>query len=199
MIDMENYYFINRNGSKLGPFKLGDLKNQLIYSDELVWRSDSENWKKASEFEELNGIYLIKPPLSPQELENETKAEHKKTVAISEQLLSSLLIGFSIPIVFIIFAHFFPSDWKAIPITDNNSLYFRGVDKVSACGYECMLGKRHGADCSGLSFFEVSEKSLTTSEIFSASFDHFSTMAILGLILSIIIYTYKRVNFQLVK
>jgi hypothetical protein len=66
---MEKYYFIQQNGVKKGAFKLNELKAENIYFDELVWRSDEDKWKKASEYEELAGIYLIKPPLTPLEIE----------------------------------------------------------------------------------------------------------------------------------
>ena len=66
---MEQYYFIQQNGVKKGPFKLNELKSENIYIDELVWRSDDDKWKKASEFDELKNIYIIKPPLTPLEIE----------------------------------------------------------------------------------------------------------------------------------
>lgn len=78
---MEKYYFIQQNGVKKGAFKLNELKDENIYFDELVWRSDEDKWKKASEFEELVGIYLIKPPLTPLEIEkNEIDKEFFKKV-----------------------------------------------------------------------------------------------------------------------
>ena len=64
---MEHYYFIEKNGTKLGPYKLNELKQQTIYFNELIWRSDSDHWKKASDFEELKYIFIIKPPLTPLE------------------------------------------------------------------------------------------------------------------------------------
>ena len=195
---MEKYYFIEKDGAKLGPFKLDDLKSQIIYFDELIWRSDSENWKKASEFEELNGVYIIKPPPTPIEQESATAIDNKKTVDISEQLIVSLVIGFSISLVIILLAHVSPSDWSAMPIT-NGSGYFTYGDKVSSCSYECLLGERHSANCSGLSVYEAFDKSLTINEVFSGSFEHLSTMGIIGLILATIIYIFKRVNFQVVK
>lgn len=115
---MEQYYFIEKDGAKLGPFKLDDLRNHTIYFDDLVWRSDSENWKKASDFEELNDIYIIKPPLTPKEQENaEINGANttKKTVNISEQLIVSMLIGFLISLVIVFLAHVYPRDWMAVP------------------------------------------------------------------------------------
>jgi hypothetical protein len=78
---MEKYYFIQQNGVKKGAFKLNELKAENIYFDELVWRSDEDKWKKAGEFEELAGIYLIKPPLTPLDIEkNEIDKEFFKKV-----------------------------------------------------------------------------------------------------------------------
>ena len=66
---MEKYYFIQQDGIKKGPLKLSEIQSQKLYSEELVWRSDDDKWKKAKEFEELGGIYIIKPPLTPLEIE----------------------------------------------------------------------------------------------------------------------------------
>jgi len=66
---MEQYYFIQQKGVKKGPFKLDELKLESISFDELVWRSDDDKWKKASEFEELSSFIIIKPPLTPLEIE----------------------------------------------------------------------------------------------------------------------------------
>jgi hypothetical protein len=35
---MEHYYFIQKNGVNKGPFKLHELKLQVIFVDELIWR-----------------------------------------------------------------------------------------------------------------------------------------------------------------
>jgi len=64
---MEQYYFIEKNGTKLGPYKLSEVKQQAIYFDELIWRSDSDQWRKAADYEELSDILIIKPPPTPKE------------------------------------------------------------------------------------------------------------------------------------
>lgn len=69
---MELYYFIQQKGVKKGPFKLNDLNSESIFFDELVWRSDNDKWKKASEFEELSSFIIVKPPLTPLEIERDT-------------------------------------------------------------------------------------------------------------------------------
>lgn len=94
---MEQYYFIEKNGSKLGPYKFSELKQQPIYFNELIWRSDSDQWKRASDFEELKDIFIIKPPLTPIE------ANKKDS---NNQFLKSIL---PIIIVIYILASFFLS------------------------------------------------------------------------------------------
>lgn len=188
---MEKYYFIEKDGVKLGPFKLDDLKNHTIYSDELVWRSDSENWKKAIEFEELNGVCILKPPPTPHEQVTTQATQNntltKKPFVISERLTVSIPIGFAVSFLIVVLAHISPSDWEAMPIT-NGKRYFTFADKVSGCSYKCILGERHGANCSGLSFSQVDDKSLTIDEVLSASLEHLWTIGIVGLILATIIF-----------
>jgi hypothetical protein len=46
---------------------LSELKQQTIYFNDLIWRSDSDQWKKASDFDELSDIIFIAPPPTPKE------------------------------------------------------------------------------------------------------------------------------------
>jgi hypothetical protein len=94
---MEKYYFIEKNGAKQGPYKLNDLREQTIYFDQLIWRSDSDQWKKASDFEELSGIYIVKPPPTPKE-QNITEVNKEFTRRnigglVSIYVISSFLLG----------------------------------------------------------------------------------------------------------
>ena len=94
---MEQYYFIEKNGTKLGPYKLTELKQQTIYFDELIWRSDSDQWRKAADYEELSDIFILNPPPTPKE---QKIAEVNKNftgkifgqIALS-YFIASLLIG----------------------------------------------------------------------------------------------------------
>ena len=95
---MEHYYFIQKKGTKQGPYKLTELKQQTIYFDELIWRSDNEQWKKASDFEELQDIFIVKPPPTPKE-QKVTEVNKKFVNQIIGQIalfyvVTSLLIGF---------------------------------------------------------------------------------------------------------
>lgn len=119
---MEKYYFIQQNGVKKGAFKLNELKAENIYFDELVWRSDEAKWKKASEFEELAGIYLIKPPLTPLEIEkNNINKEFLKKV-----LPNTLGIYFILFLIISISSFLIAnSSWEEVKkpyITNNNEV-----------------------------------------------------------------------------
>lgn len=95
---MEQYYFIEKNGTKLGPYKLSELKQLTIYFDELIWRSDSDQWRKAADYEELSDIIIINPPPTPKE-KKIAEVNENFTGKIIAQLafayfLASLLFGF---------------------------------------------------------------------------------------------------------
>lgn len=97
---MENYYFIQKNGVKQGPYNLAELKLQTIYFDELIWRSDNSQWKKVSEFEELQGTFIINPPLTPKEqkiyeVNNKFKNKILKDIALIYVLTCIVISIFS--------------------------------------------------------------------------------------------------------
>jgi len=121
----------------------------------------------------------------------------KTTVNVSQQLITSILVGFLLGVVVVVVGHVSPKNWRFLPQTSGS--YFTGNSKVNGCGYECMFGDRHSADCSGITASEVGNKGLTMGEIFSASFEHTSLILIIGLIASVVIYIIKRVNFNVVK
>jgi hypothetical protein len=108
---MENYYFIEQNGIKKGPLKLTELKEQKIYFDDLVWRSDSENWKKAIEFNELKEIYLIKPPLTPLEIKKNLNNKNFVNKVLPSAIGSYFAISIIITILSFSIAN---NDWENI-------------------------------------------------------------------------------------
>jgi hypothetical protein len=123
----------------------------------------------------------------------------KTTVNVSQQLLTSILVGFLLGLVVVVVGHLSPKNWKGMPINSGNSYYIPADTPVGACGYECMFGERHSADCSGKDISNFGSTSLSAGEIFSASFEHMSLILIIGLIASAVIYIIKRVSFQVVK
>ncbi|MGZ3860292.1 MAG: hypothetical protein ACXVMS_12205 [Flavisolibacter sp.] len=124
---------------------------------------------------------------------------NKKTVNVSEQLLTSILIGFALALIVVGIGHLSPKNWKAMPIMSGNSYAIPLSTPVGACGYECMFGERHGADCSGKDISNFGSTNLSIGEIISASFEHLSTILIIGLIASAVIYLLRRVSFQVTK
>lgn len=123
----------------------------------------------------------------------------KKTVNVSQQLLTSILVGFLLALVIVVVGHLSPKNWRAIPITSGNSYAIPLSTPVGACGYECMFGKRHSSDCSGKDISNFGSTSLSVGDIFSASFEHMSLILIIGLITSSVIYIIKRVSFKVIK
>lgn len=57
------------NGEPTGPYTKTKLKelatNKNIQPSTLIWKSGTENWREAKEFQELNDIWLITPPPIP--------------------------------------------------------------------------------------------------------------------------------------
>jgi hypothetical protein len=129
----------------------------------------------------------------------------KKTVNISEQLITSILIALGLSIIIVVIGHTVQSDWKFMPITGNSgqinggSIPFTLDAKVSSCSYQCMFGAGHFADCSTMTAYDVGRESLPFDEVLSASFDHKSLFLLIALIISAIIYTLKKVNFAVTK
>ena len=50
-------YYIDRDGKKLGPFSLGDLRGQDISRDTLIWRADTGTAVPAHQLAELKPIF----------------------------------------------------------------------------------------------------------------------------------------------
>ena len=94
---METYYFIEKNSVKKGPLKYSDLKSECLNKNDLVWRNDSDIWKSASEYEELNDIIIAEPPLTPKEIKIEKfNSNHSNKIIINtlvSYLISSVFLG----------------------------------------------------------------------------------------------------------
>ena len=77
-------YYISNSGKEEGPFSLKELENQKITNDTLVWYDGLEDWKAASELEDLNELLKPKPkveePKTKPVTRNKTITKRKKTV-----------------------------------------------------------------------------------------------------------------------
>ena len=79
---MKEYYISNSAGNEEGPFSLKELENKEINNDTLVWYEGLENWKAASEVDDLNN--LLKPKTSI----NLNKVEVPKTKPVTKNKTS---------------------------------------------------------------------------------------------------------------
>lgn len=116
---MKQYYFIEKNGAKLGPYKLSELKQQTIYFNELIWRSDSEEWKPAGEFQELKETIIYKPPLTPKEERIKKFNKNLKTKALIRLIFSYILASLVLSVISYSFAK---SSWDKY-LTDTEGKY----------------------------------------------------------------------------
>lgn len=55
-------YFLNNGGDNLGPFSKEELKGQKINNDTLVWSEEMDDWKNASQIDELKPFLSVTPP-----------------------------------------------------------------------------------------------------------------------------------------
>jgi hypothetical protein len=94
---METYYFIEKSSVKKGPLKYSDLKSECLNKNDLVWRNDSDIWKSASEYEELNDIIIAEPPLTLKEIKiAEFNSNHSNKIIVNtlvSYMISSVLLG----------------------------------------------------------------------------------------------------------
>lgn len=58
---MKQYYYSNSK-EQFGPFSLDDLKKQNINKETWIWYDGLDDWKKASEIEELKDVLNSAPP-----------------------------------------------------------------------------------------------------------------------------------------
>jgi hypothetical protein len=58
-------YYINTGNENGGPFSIEDLKLQNI-SATLVWYNGMDEWKYASEIDELKPFFTLDPPIIKQ-------------------------------------------------------------------------------------------------------------------------------------
>lgn len=77
-------YYIFINEEQLGPFNIEELKNKKISRETKVWFEGLENWKNATEIEELKPIFSsIPPPINSfTSIPPTPKTEKKQTVHI---------------------------------------------------------------------------------------------------------------------
>lgn len=55
-------FFLHNGSENIGPFDIEELKEKKITKDTPIWYEGLEDWKDASEIEELKSILLVTPP-----------------------------------------------------------------------------------------------------------------------------------------
>ena len=65
MIDNQPKYYLNINGTNVGPLTLDQLRAQNITPDTYVWRKGLAEWQRASSFPELAPLFADVPPATP--------------------------------------------------------------------------------------------------------------------------------------
>ena len=114
-----NYFYIDKNGAQQGPRSLEQLKlTYVITPDTMMWQQGMTDWKKASEIEGLEELFVQLPPVASVPYTQNT-IEQKPTVNILdkprpwliENILTTLFCCFIFGIIGIIYASKVDSLW----------------------------------------------------------------------------------------
>ena len=98
----------------------------------------------------------------------------------------TLIFSFIITVVIFFLGHLSNSDRRFMPETDNSGMYSLG-GKVSYGSYKCLFGDFHQIDASGVKAYEFGTKELRFEQLISDTFSHFSSIIIVGIVLTFII------------
>lgn len=99
---MKKYYLHNGTESS-GPFNIEELIAKQITSKTPVWFEGMEQWKTASEIEELQSIFKIPPPIGifteEEPIKRKLRPETPKILGLSKNIFFIILFGISIAII----------------------------------------------------------------------------------------------------
>ena len=82
---MPKYYYI-KDGEKIGPFSLKELKDKDIKKSTLVWKEGLDNWLKARKLEEVNELITTDPP--------KVISQHLKQILFDHEYVNIEIIHF---------------------------------------------------------------------------------------------------------
>lgn len=189
---MEYYYFLEKNGTKLGPFKLGELKSLTIHHDDLVWRSDSTHWRKASDFNELEGVYFIKPPLTPMEYKisemNEKFSSQIIGYLVKAYIIASILIGY-------ISFELAQSSWEGKGFGRYPRYYPEMDNEIMYANSEKFLFRPFRAFYSTV-YLTKDEQENSVTFFLNLTLSSFATLSFIFVIMGIVYYLIQRVNIN---
>lgn len=62
---MEEYYYLDSNGSQCGPIPASEFTRYGVTPDTYVWKVGMASWQKASQLPELADLFYSIPPVPP--------------------------------------------------------------------------------------------------------------------------------------
>lgn len=72
---MNQYFYVDASGKQKGTYSPYELKQENIRRDTLVWTEGMEQWKRASEVEELSFLFDVDYPQPPLPVETHLSGE----------------------------------------------------------------------------------------------------------------------------
>jgi len=114
---MKTRYYTYNGIKRNGPYTINELKKLNIYADSKIWKEGTEDWTRASEFQELHDIIQARPPSRIKPLsyfiKNTSELKLKATVVITI-------------IVYLITALFLNGGLETLMFKFNNQELFEG-------------------------------------------------------------------------
>jgi hypothetical protein len=121
----------------------------------------------------------------------------KKDINISEQLITSIIVGLATGVICVFIAHLMHKEWSYLPISEGG--YFTGNSRIVSCGYKCKLGVNHAADCSGITVSEVGRQTFGFNDLMKDSFEgHTVTTLLVALITALLCFVFKHFRFRII-
>lgn len=137
----ERKFWIEKNGSQLGPFSQDELKGYQIFEETLIWHEGLENWTPASQVTEIGELLIKRPPPLPGDVQKEY--DHKLGTGSFEKFklrsepsgsdIFLLVLGIVLFVIRIIFFVVIPP-WTYTTYEDEHLFVFgvMGVHAISA-------------------------------------------------------------------
>jgi hypothetical protein len=109
----------------------------------------------------------------------------------------SIVSGYFFGFLTVLIIHFLPKDWSIL--MPQGTRFFTGKAKATHCSYTCFIGEHHSFNCNGMEYEKIQDNAVGLGGNLTATFEHYFLILIIGSILSLLIYVFKKVNFNVVK
>lgn len=123
-------YYINTGNENGGPFSIDELKLQNISTATLVWYNGMDEWKYASEIEELKPFFTVYPPLI-QQIESPKQIDEiiPKTIFGLKKSHFILAVLFVLIMIFVLILNIIQNNKRSI-LDERNKQTELGNEKV---------------------------------------------------------------------